>query len=70
MGEELRNWASCVGSGVFRMYFEGGNFVGIGGMRRASEGAETVGWEETMGMEATVVLGIILQRVCRVLVCI
>lgn len=52
------------------MYFEGGTFVGIGGMRRASEGAEAVGWEETMGIEATVVLGIILQSVCRALVCI
>lgn len=59
-----------MGSGGCRKDLEGGIFVGVGGMRRASGGAETVGWEETVRMEATVVLGIILQRICRVLECI
>lgn len=59
-----------MGSGGYSMNFGGEIFVGIGGMRRAYGTAETMGWEETVRMEATGVFDIMLQRACRVLECI
>lgn len=59
-----------MGSGGYCRDFRGEIFVGIGDMRRAYRTAETVSWEETVRMQTCAVLGIMLQRTCRVLECI